>query len=501
MTISIDEMAVFCKRRGFVYPAAEIYGGLAGFFDFGPLGVEVLNSIKSSWWKKFVQDRDDVIGIDGSVITHQKIWEASGHLAGFSDILLECSKCKAKVRADQYLEEHIKKGTIKDKLILEGINAEEINKVILAYNLRCPNCKAIFKEPKSFNLMFPVNVGAEKDKESTAYLRGETAQVIFTNFKLLAETNRVKLPFGIAQIGKAFRNEISPRDFLFRVREFEQMEMEFFTHPNEKDDCPEYSKVKNIKINFYDNKKESKTSIDTLPANKWLKYWLAKEYEWFVENGINPENLRIRQHAKSELAHYAKACFDIEYNFPFGWKEIYGNADRGDFDLSQHEKASKKELRLFNEETKEKILPHVASEPSQGVGRAFLAFMFDAFNFDKERGNVVLKLNSSLTPVKAAVFPLMKKDGLDKKAEEVYSLIKKEFNCFYDVSGSIGRRYARQDEIGTPYCITIDHDSLKKNDVTIRDRDTTKQIRIKIKDLKETLNKLLNGEIDFKSLK
>lgn len=495
MSISIEEMAVFCKKKGFVYPAAEIYGGLSGFFDFGPLGVELNNTIKASWWKKFVQDREDIIGIDGSIVTHQKIWEASGHLSGFSDLMIVCSKCRHKVRADHFLEDHMNKGTIKDALVLEGINDEEINKVIKAYDLRCPKCKSEFKEANDFNLMFPVSVGAGKESDSVAYLRGETAQVIFTNFKILAETNRVKLPFGIAQVGKAFRNEISPRDFLFRVREFEQMEIEFFVHPDKIDDCPQHSEVNGMKINYYDNKKESKTTIGKLPANKWLQYWIAKQYEWFLDMGIRPENMRIRQHAKQELAHYASACFDIEYNFPFGWKEIYGNADRSDFDLSQHEKTSKKELKIFDEETKKKILPVVASEPSQGVGRAFLALMFDAYSTRKDESNndvVVLKLHPKLAPFKVAVFPLVNK--LDEQASEVFRLLKQDFNCFYDRSGSIGRRYARQDEIGTPYCITVDFDSEKNKDVTIRDRDSTEQVRIKMSDLRSVLSDLIAGK-------
>jgi len=490
--INIEEMASFCKAKGFVYPAAEIYGGMAGFFDMGPLGVELNNAIKASWWKKFVQDRNDVVGIDGNVITHQKIWEASGHLAGFSDLMLECSKCKTKVRADQYLEEHMEKGNVKDQLVLEGITDEEINKVVKAYDLKCPQCKSAFKEAKSFNLMFPLNIGAGKASDSTAYLRGETAQVIFTHFKIVSETNRVKLPFGIAQIGKAFRNEISPRDFLFRVREFEQLELEFFTHPDKKDDCPDYDEIKNIKIAYFDNKKESKIKIDKLPANKWLKYWLAKQYQWFLELGLTEENLRVRQHAEQELAHYASACFDIEYKFPFGWKEIYGNADRGDHDLSSHQKTSKKDLRLFDEETKSKVLPHVASEPSQGVGRAFLAIMFDAYNDDKKRGNKVLKLHPTLAPIKVAIFPLVKKGGLLEKAKEIHNMLKNSFNCFFDSKGSIGRRYSRQDEIGTPICITADFDTLKDNTVTLRDRNSTKQIRIPIEDLGSELIKIIN---------
>ena len=499
-SISIEDMATFCKRKGFVYPAAEIYGGLSGFFDFGPLGTELNNAIKATWWKKFVQDRDDVVGIDGSVITHQKIWEASGHLAGFSDLMIECVKCKNKIRADQYLEEHMQKGNIKDELVLEGITDEEINKVIKAYEIKCPKCGSEFKEANSFNLMFPLNVGAGKESDSTSYLRGETAQVIFTNFKLITETNRVKLPFGIAQVGKAFRNEISPRDFLFRVREFEQMEIEFFVHPDQREECPFYGEVKDIKINYHDNSKQSAIAIDKLPCNKWLRYWMAKEYEWFLEMGVKPENLRVRQHAEQELAHYASACFDIEYHFPFGWKEIYGNADRGDFDLAQHEKTSKKDQKIFDEETQKKVLPHVASEPSQGVGRAFLALMFDAYDDDAERGNIVMHFDPAVAPVKVGVFPLVKKDPVGPKAQEIYNDLKKKFVAVYDTSGSIGRRYARNDEVGTPYCVTVDFDTIEKDDVTIRDRESTKQARVKISELSSVLSKLLAKEMQFEAL-
>jgi len=389
----------------------------------------------------------------------------------------------------------------KDDLVLEGITIEDINEVIKTYKLKCPACDGEFKEANSFNLMFPLQVGADKESDNVAYLRGETAQVIFTHVKLLAEISRLKLPFGIAQIGKAFRNEISPRDFLFRVREFEQMEIEFFTHPKKKDDCPYYNDIKSQKINYYDNKKQTAATIDKLKANKWLKYWLALEYQWFLELGINAENIRVRQHTDQELAHYAQACFDIEYKFPFGWKEIYGNADRGTFDLMQHEKTSKKDLKLFDEETKEKTLPAVASEPSQGVGRAFLALMFDAYNDDKKRGNIVLKLNSRIAPVKVGIFPLVSnKENLLKVAYGVFDDLKEELHCQFDKSGSVGRRYARADEIGIPFCITVDFDSLEDKSVTIRDRDSTKQKRIKISDLRETLKNLIEGKTTFSKI-
>ncbi|MEM4397876.1 MAG: glycine--tRNA ligase, partial [Candidatus Woesearchaeota archaeon] len=379
--LSIDDFAVFCKKKGFVYPSSEIYGSLAGFYDYGPLGVELKNNIKNHWWKTFVQDRDDVVGIDGSLITNKKVWEASGHLASFSDLLVECKKCHKNFRADHLVEEKL-------KISVDGLNSEAISKLIKDNNLKCPECKSELSEIKSFNLMFPLQIGADITKESTAYLRGETAQVIFTAFKNVVETSRVKLPFGIAQIGKAFRNEIAPRNFLFRQREFEQMELEYFTKPEEK--CQLLSK-KHLELEFLflsekdqENLEEKEKKIEETKKvqlselikqkllSEWHAYWLAESYFWFLEIGIKEENLRIRQHLKKELSHYSSATFDIEYKFPFGWKEIHGNADRGQFDLSQHMKHSGKSLEIFDEETKQKILPKVI-EPSFGVDRAFLA--------------------------------------------------------------------------------------------------------------------------------
>ncbi|GIU70401.1 MAG: glycine--tRNA ligase [Candidatus Woesearchaeota archaeon] len=489
--LSIDDFAVFCKKKGFVYPSAEIYGSLAGFYDYGPLGVELKNNIKTSWWKTFVQDRDDVVGIDGTLITNQKIWQASGHLSSFSDLLVECKKCHKNFRADHLVEEKL-------KISVDGLNAESISKLIKDNNLKCPECNSELGEIKSFNLMFPLQIGADKTKESTAYLRGETAQVIFTAFKNVVETSRVKLPFGIAQIGKAFRNEIAPRNFLFRQREFEQMEIEYFINPNEKK-CPLLSKKHNyLEFLFLSEKQQEqkeeakKVKLSMLIKqgllSEWHAYWLAESYLWFVDLGIREENLRIRQHLKKELSHYSKATFDIEYKFPFGWKEIHGNADRGQFDLTQHMKFSNKSLEIFDEQTKQKILPAVI-EPSFGVDRAFLALMYDAYNDDKERGNIVLKLKPKISPIKIAVFPLVNK--LEEQALEIYLMLKKDFVSIYDRSGSIGRRYARADEIGIPYCITIDFQTLEDKTVTIRDRNTTKQERIKINELKQKLINLL----------
>ncbi|MCH8004108.1 MAG: glycine--tRNA ligase [Nanoarchaeota archaeon] len=496
--LSIEDMAVFCKRKGFVYPNSEIYGGFSGFWDFGHLGVELKNNIKNEWWNYHVTQREDIVGIDGSIITHPKVWEASGHVANFTDLMLTTKKTKTKIRADQFIEEKL-------NIAADGLTSEEINKLIKKHKLK-HNGEDI-EELKDFNLMFETSVGP--DKGQTAFLRPETAQLIFTDFRLVVDNARLKLPFGIAQIGKGFRNEISPRDFLFRCREFDMMEIEYFVHPD-KDECPLIREVLNYELNFYSAEMQEKGKKplimkvkDALRRNmisEWHAYWLAVEQKWFTDLGAKSENFRVRQHLKKEKSHYALDTWDLEYNFPFGWKELEGIANRTDFDLQQHMQASGKDLRIYDEETKDKIIPHVIAEPSLGVERAFLVFMFDAYVYDKKRNNVVLKLNPKLAPVKVAVFPLVSnKPQLTKKAIEVYSNLKKYFNVFYDESGSIGRRYARQDEIGTPLCITIDFDSIKKNDVTIRDRNSTKQIRVKIKDLGHKIWEYMNG-VKFEKL-
>ncbi len=495
MTINIEEMATFCKKKGFVFPNSEIYGGLSGFFDFGPLGVEMNNKIKQTWWKRFVQDRDDIVGIDGAIVSSQKVWQASGHVDSFADVLIECKKCHSRQRADHLIEEQ-------HNLNVEGKSLEYFNAIVKEKGLKCPKCGTEeFGECSQFNLMFKTFVGPKEEEENIAYLRGETAQIIFTNFKNVLDTTRVKLPFGIAQTGKAFRNEISPREFLFRVREFEQMEIEFFTHPGKADDCPLIKDFLDIELNVLtaenqekgeEQRKMSVADLLGLNINKWHAYWLVQEYLWFTEDlGINPENLRVREHTKDELAHYAKACFDLDYNFPMGWKEIYGNADRGKFDLTQHQEHSGKKMEYFDEETQEKIVPVVASEPSQGVGRAFLSLMFDSYHNDKERGNVVLKLSPKISPFFCAVFPLVKnKEPITNKAKEVYQRLKTCYSCYYDETASVGRRYARADEIGVNYCITVDFDTLDDDCVTIRNRDTTKQERIMISGLNNKLFEL-----------
>ena len=496
--LSIEDMATFCKRKGFVYPSSELYGGFAGFWDFGHLGVELKNNIKAEWWKYHVQQREDIVGIDGSIITHPKVWQASGHVENFEDIMVRCSKCKQEIRADHFIEEKLKAN-------VEGSSVNEINDLIKKNKLKCPKCSSEFEKIEQFNLMFKTNVGPKEDKSSVSYLRPETAQLIFADFKLVADNARLKLPFGIAQIGKGFRNEISPRDFLFRCREFEMMEIEYFTHPEKADKCPFINEVENEELNFLtadmQGKKQNPVKMkikDALKKNvisEWHAYWLATGQKWFTGLGAKQENFRVRQHLKKEKSHYALDTWDLEYNFPFGWKELQGIANRTDFDLQQHIKASGKDLSLFDEETKKKVIPYVIAEPSQGVERAFLVFMFDSYNDDKKRGNIVLKLNPKLAPIKLGVFPLVNK--LDDEAKKIYNELKKYYNCVFDRSGSIGRRYARADETGIPYCITIDFDTLKDKAVTLRNRDDTKQVRIPISILRETIGKLLNNETSF----
>ena len=506
MALNIDDMAAFCKRKGFVYPTSEIYGGLAGFFDYGPYGAELKNNLKQHWWKTFVKSREDIVGIDGSIIANSQVWEASGHVSCFADIMVTCSnpKCKNKIRADHFIEDQL-------KFPADGMKADTMNALIAENKLVCPKCKSKFLPAKDFNLMFTTQVGPEGEKENKTYLRPETAQIIFADFKLVVENARLKLPFGIAQIGRAFRNEISPRGFLFRCREFEQMEIEYFVHPDAYDKCPHTDGILDCEINYIDagmqenegeNEPEKKATMKELLdkgiiKTPWHAYWLAIIQNWFTQLGANADNLRIRQHLSTERAHYSIDCWDLEYNFPFGWKEITGTANRTDFDLKQHMEHSGQDLSLYDEESKKKIIPHVIAEPSIGVDRAFLIFMFDAYEDDKERGNIVLKLNPYLAPVKARVFPLINK--LHDDARKIYSMLKDDLAVGYDKSGSVGRRYARADEIGVPYCITIDFESREDGCVTVRDRDTTRQVRVEIDKLKDTLNKLLNKEIEFEN--
>lgn len=425
-----DKIVSLAKRRGFVYPGSEIYGGFAGFYDFGPLGVEMKFNIKQSWWRDNVQLRNDVVGLSSAIIMNPRVWEASGHVGGFSDKLLECKKCHARYKADDF----------------EGV---------------CPNCKGKdFTEPRNFNLMFKTFVGPAEDSASIAYLRPETAGGIFTNFKNVLDTMRVKIPFGIAQIGKAFRNEINPKDFIFRTREFEQMEVEYFVKPGEDEN--------------------------------YFKEWVKRRLAWYESIGL--KNIKKREQSKEERAHYSKATVDIEYKFPFGSQEIEGIANRGDFDLSAHAKFSGKDLTYFDEETKERYLPYVI-EPSAGVERIMFALLCDAYSEEDDR--IVLRLHPQIAPYKVAVFPLLaNKPKLVELAREIYRKLKTESRelgaIAWDDRGNIGKRYYSQDEIGTPYCVTVDFDSLEKNDVTVRDRDSMKQERVKISELRECLRMKLS---------
>lgn len=474
--LAIDELAAFCKRKGFVYPSGEIYGGLAGFWDFSHLGVELKNNIKKEWWKFHVYQREDIVGIDGSIITNPKVWKASGHIDNFSDVYVKCKKCRKENKIDK----------------------KDIGKA------KCEYCNGEYETIGDFNLMFKTAVGPIANDKSFAYLRPETAQLIFSNFKLVAENARLKLPFGIAQIGKAFRNEISPRDFLFRCREFEQMEIEYFIHPEKRKKCPYLKDFEDFELNIFSaemqekNKKPEEMKIkDALKKGiiklPWHGYWLALETSWFISLGASKEKFRARQHMKDERSHYATDTWDLEYEFPFGWKELEGIADRGNFDLSQHEKHSGQDLKVFDEESKKKILAEVVAEPSLSVERAFLVFMFDSYFYDEKRKNVVLKLNPKIAPIKAAILPIVKNQEMIKIAKDLESELRKEWSVEYDESGSIGRRYSRQDEIATPVCIAIDEQSLKDNTATLRDRNTTEQIRIPISQIKEVIKKVIDG--------
>jgi len=480
----MDKLVGLAKRRGFIFPSSEIYGGINGFWDYGPLGVELKRNIKEAWWADIVRKRDDMVGLDSTIIMNPRVWEASGHVVNFNDPLVDCKACKARFRADKVFFVLAKDG--ENALLSAGAEADDdeaarstataaansktrrrledhaesivweihrADKMPDGRKAVCPKCGGELTDARKFNMMFKTFVGALEDSSAVAYLRPETAQGIFANYKNIIDTQRIKIPFGIAQIGKSFRNEINPRNFTFRSREFEQMEIEFFCHPNE--------------------------------ADKWYEYWRAERYNWYVGLGLTSAKLRLRDHQKEELAHYARACADVEYSFPFGISELEGIANRTDFDLSQHQKYSGKDLAYFDDETKERFIPYVI-EPSGGVDRAVLAFLCEAYTEDTapdEHGNpqprTVMRFHPRLAPVKAAVFPLVKKDGMPEAALKIHNAIKAAgITSSYDEKGAVGRRYRRQDEAGTPFCVTVDGLTLQDQTVTVRDRDTLKQDRI-----------------------
>ena len=447
MLKSMDTLVALCKNRGYIYPGSEIYGGLANTWDYGPLGTELKNNVKEAWRRKFIQENEYNVGLDAAILMNPTTWVASGHVGGFSDPLIDCKECKTRHRADKLIEEWAHEQG-KD-MIADGMSDEELINFINENKIPCPNCgKTNFTDIRKFNLMFKTFQGVTEDKTSEIYLRPETAQGIFVNFKNVMRTTRRKIPMGIAQIGKAFRNEITPGNFTFRTREFEQMELEFFCKPG--------------------------TDLE------WHKYWKDFCENWLLSLGMKKENIRLRDHSKEELSHYSNATTDIEFAFPFGWGELWGIADRTDFDLKSHMKVSKEDFTYTDAETGEKYVPYCI-EPSLGADRVALAFLcnsYDEEKIDENDSRVVLHLHPVLAPYKVAVLPLSKK--LSEKAKEVYTKLSKKFMCDYDEAGSIGKRYRREDEIGTPYCVTIDFDTLEDDTVTIRDRDTMEQIRLKI---------------------
>lgn len=441
---NMEKVVALCKNRGFIYPGSEIYGGLANAWDYGPLGVEFKNNVKAAWRKKFIQENKYNVGLDSAILMNPQTWVASGHVGGFSDPLMDCRSCKTRHRADKLIEA--------TGVAADGMTFDEMNKYIKDNNIKCPECgEANFTDIRKFNLMFKTFQGVTEDSKNEIFLRPETAQGIFVNFSNVQRTTRRKLPFGVAQIGKSFRNEITPGNFIFRIREFEQMELEFFCKPGE--------------------------DLD------WFYYWKDFCKKWLLDLGIDEKNLRLRDHSQKELSHYSKATTDIEYLFPFGWGELWGIADRTDFDLTQHQTHSGKSLEYFDSEENKKYIPYVI-EPSLGADRVALAFLCDAYDeekIDEKDTRTVLRLHPYLAPFKAAVLPLTKK--LSSQAEKVFEMLSKEFMVDFDESGSIGKRYRRQDEIGTPMCLTYDFDSQTDNCVTIRDRDSMTQQRVSIDSL------------------
>ena len=457
---SMEKIVNLCKSRGYIYPGSEIYGGLANSWDYGPLGVEFKNNVKRAWMKKFIQENKYNVGLDAAILMNPETWVASGHVGGFSDPLIDCKSCKTRHRADKLIEDWLKENNKEE--VVDGWSDEKMVDFIHENGIKCPDCGASnFTSIRKFNLMFKTFQGVTEDSKSELYLRPETAQGIFVNFKNVLRTTRRKLPMGIGQVGKSFRNEITPGNFLFRIREFEQMELEFFCKPG--------------------------TDME------WFKYWRAFCKDWLLSLGMNEESLRLRDHSPEELCFYSKGTTDIEFKFPFGWGELWGIADRTDYDLKQHMEHSKEDFTYLDQETGEKFIPYCV-EPSLGCDRVALAFLCNAYDEEEiAEGDTrtVLHLHPALAPYKVAVLPLSKK--LSPKAEEIFAKLSKKYMCEYDEAGSIGKRYRREDEIGTPYCITIDFETENDNSVTIRDRDTMEQVRVKIEDLE----KWIDEKIEF----
>ncbi|HEY6691101.1 MAG TPA: glycine--tRNA ligase [Rubrobacter sp.] len=457
-TVTMDKIVAFCKRRGFVYQSSEIYGGIRSSYDYGPLGVEMKRNIKEEWWRHIVHMREDMVGLDSAIIMHPKVWEASGHTSTFNDMLVESRTSKRRYRADHLIEDAT-------GIDAEGLSPEQLTKIIQEDDrVKDPvDGGRDFAPVRPFNLMFETYMGPVKTPENLAYLRPETAQGIFVNFKNVFQTSRVKVPFGIAQIGKSFRNEITPGNFIFRTREFEQMEMEFFVEPG--------------------------------TDEAWHEYWIEERWNWYTNLGLKEENLRRYEHPKEKLSHYSKRTVDLEYNYAsVGWSELEGIANRTDYDLKQHAAYSGENLEYFDQATGERYIPYVI-EPAVGPDRIMLAFLVDAYTEEELRGEgrTVLKLHPRIAPTKAAVFPLSKKEPVSTIARKLYDDLKGDYRLFYDDSGSIGRRYRRQDEAGTPFCVTIDFDTIEDKQVTIRDRDTLEQERVPLAAVRDRLKALISG--------
>lgn len=458
MLNDMKDLISLCKRRGLIFQGSEIYGGLANTWDYGPIGVQLKKNIKDFWWKTFVEDREDVYGLDSAILLNAKVWEASGHVGNFNDYLMDCRKCKGRFRSDKLIEEYMHGQGLDGAAEVGGWSKEQMETYMTEQELKCPDCGAQdFTEMRQFNLMFETHQGVVADSTTSIYLRPETAQGIFINFRNVMNTLRPRLPFGVGQIGKSFRNEITPGNFIFRTREFEQMELEYFCHPE-----------------------ESATHYKA-----WQKFCM----DWLLSLGIKAENLRAREHAQDELSHYSDATSDIEYKFPFGWGELWGVAHRGAFDLTQHQEHSGTDMRYQPPEGGPKFIPHVI-EPALGADRLLLAVLADAYDEDEIGGETrsVLRLHPRIAPIQVAVLPLSKK--LNDDAHTVYKQIQKDFVCDFDVTQSIGKRYRRQDEIGTPVCVTFDFDSLEDGAVTLRDRDTTEQVRVPIAELSQKIHEL-----------
>jgi glycyl-tRNA synthetase len=457
-SVTMDKIVAFCKRRGFVYQSSEIYGGIRSSYDYGPLGVEMKRNIKEEWWRRMVHMREDMVGLDSAIIMHPRVWEASGHTLTFNDMLVESRTSKRRYRADHLIEDAT-------GIDAEGLSQEQLTKIIQEDDrVKDPvDGGRDFAPVRPFNLMFETYMGPVKTPENLAYLRPETAQGIFVNFKNVLQTSRVKVPFGIAQIGKSFRNEITPGNFIFRTREFEQMEMEFFVEPG--------------------------------TDEAWHEYWIEERWNWYTNLGLKEENLRRYEHPKEKLSHYSKRTVDLEYNYAsVGWSELEGIANRTDFDLKQHAAYSGETLEYFDQATGERYVPYVI-EPAVGPDRIMLAFLVDAYTEEEVRGEerTVLKLHPRIAPTKAAVFPLSKKEPVSTIARELYDDLKGDYRIFYDDSGSIGRRYRRQDEAGTPFCVTVDFDTIEDKKVTIRDRDTLEQERVPLAAVRDRLKALISG--------